>query len=172
MQSPNKTNKFGTFKTIFTIYLIVSILTNIANAAASSSLTRKSFEAYAILSRFLVFHLQLTWIKYIFYANIITQRLNLLLNCKDLSKEKLIAYQRVLSLLWMISTKINKVFGYQMIIVMFGSMVMSMFTGYFLSINILNGYMMLKPAMYLIIPLSGVILISIICQRCINKVKF
>lgn len=171
LEPPNKAKKFGTFKTIFIIYLTITLLSNAANAALNSPLTGKSFVAFAIPSRFLVFHLQLTWIKYIFYANVITQRLNILLSCKDLFKENVIAHQRTLSLLWMISTKVNKVFGYQMVIFMLGSMVMSMFTGYFLSIHILNNIMSLQPIMYLTVPLSGITLISLVCQRCLNLVK-
>ena len=166
----NEKKKFGTFKNILLIYIVVVININIKSLAINTPIVDQNL-GDTFSSTFIVFHLKLTWIKYFFYVNIIMQRLDILLNCNNLSKEDFLVHQRILSHLWKISLKVEKILRCQMVLFMGASMIMALFTGYFLSFHIFSNHFSYKPIILLFVPIIGIVFISMNCQRCINKVR-
>ena len=170
LKNSKRSKKCRVFRNPIIIYLVLYTSILIKSFSDNSLIADPKIQIIASSVRFLTLHLHLTWIKFLLYGNIVAQRLDILLNCSDMSNVNSVIYQRVLIHLWMICKKINKVFGYQMIFFMCWSMSSTIFTGYIIADQTFKSIISQDPFISVIVSLFGITLITLNCQKCYDKV--
>ena len=172
LKVPINTKRFKRIKNLlfgsFTAFVVLITL----RMFRKSPLKQHRPDYYSAAIKFIAISTQLSLMKFVVYVYIITNRLQHLLNCKVLSEDNFIVFQNILSKLWMMSKKVEKIFGFQMIMYGISIIISVISSGHFLVIHIFTNNISFEPFFYVLIPIITNFMISSFCQNCMNKVRF
>jgi len=168
---PRKSRIFLIFKLFILWSLPLFLLYNVIRFKSDSALIFQNFEGNAQSVRFLLYHIQICWLKFIFYVQVMNYQLDMLLSYGDLSEENFLVYQRILTNIWKMSVQIEKIFGVQMVLFICIVLFMLIFVQYFFLLNITNDRSIILSIFYFAVLLGGLGLISLNCWMCVYKVS-
>jgi hypothetical protein len=171
LKVPINVKKFNKVRNCLLVGFTGFVVIAIVRIFHGSPLIRHQPDYYTAAIKFIAISTQLSLVKFIFYVYIISNRLQLLLTCYISTEEKILVYQRILMNLWMMSMKIEKIFGFQMILYGMSIIVSVISSGHFLFIHIFANNLHFEPIFYVLIPFVTNFLISCLCQNCMSQVS-
>lgn len=171
LKVPINIKRFNKVKNWLYVSFTAFILILIVRIFRHSPLIHHNPDYYSAGIKFIAISTQLTLMKFIIYVYIITNRLQLLLTWNILSEDNFVVFQRILTNLWMMSIKIEKMFGIQMILYGISIIISVISSGHFLVIHIFTKNLYFEPFFYVLIPFITNFLISYFCQNCISMVS-
>lgn len=171
LRVPRISRKFFFFKLFLTWHLGFILIFNIVRFLTDTSLIFQTFGTNAHSVRFILYHLQICWIKYIFYIQSLSYQLDMVLACGDHSEENFLVVQRVMTNIWKMTRQIENIFGIQMILLICMILFMIIFTEYYLILNVISNQSVLYPIGYFGIIFFALGLVSLNCSMCVDKVS-
>ena len=170
LKIPRKSRIFLIFKLLLLWTLTLFLLYNAIRFKSASALLFQNFGGNAQYVRFLLYHIQICWLKFIFYVQVLIYQLDMLLSYGDLSEENFLVYQRILTNIWKMSVQIEKIFGVQMVLFISIILFMLIFVQYFFLLNMTNEESIIIPIFFFVILITGVAIVSMHCWVCVFKV--
>jgi hypothetical protein len=141
-----------------------------SSLAASDDIHR-----YALSLKFFYTRMTLTWLKFVFWVNVLNQRYELLIKSVEkitCSDTNFMATMRILTNLSRAAERIEKACGVQMLLFVCSVLCSFLYAGYQLAFNMAKGNFQVLHVVVLFMPITGVYVICRVCRRCEKNVSF